>query len=152
MNLAPFFIGMSIIIGSSFGEDLKVKEKVFLSQFNQIQSVHLELIGTVRYSVFRFKRKLDSKFSKGKGTGEASNFGDSASTYCYKRELDMSEFEKQLLPDWIRNEKLIDFTYSCGDVSEDEKRKSFLGFAETNCQCLDFTFENEVKTPWQRKW
>ncbi|GEM_PF-5899881 len=142
-----FFVGLPAL---TRGEDAKIKEKVFLSKYNTIQTLHMESIGTVKYAVFRFKRKLDSKLSKGKGAGEMSNFGDSASTYCYKKESDMSDFEKTLLPEWFKGEKELDLTYTCGEIGEEEKRKNFPGFAETNCQCLDFTFDVGRKGQWPK--
>lgn len=140
---------ISVMITSVLAEDEKLKEKIFLSQGNQIVSIHLATLGSTKYVALRFQRKLDSKLSKGKGAWEKTNFGDSSSTYCYKRELDMSEFEKTLVSDWVDNNKTVNFTYTCAELADDERRKSFLGFAETNCQCLEFTFDSkDVRRGW----
>ena len=139
----------AILTIQTFGDDVKIREKVFLSEGNQIIGIHSATLGTTKYVAFRFQKKLDSKMSKGKGVFEKANFGDSASTYCYKREMDMSEFEKGLVGEWIRNNKTINVSYSCGEIVEEDKRKLFPGFAETNCQCLDFTFNSkDVKPSW----
>jgi hypothetical protein len=141
MALSKILLGL--LIGTSLGicEDEKAKDKIFISQSNEIKTIHIGQIGTTKYTVIRWKRKLDIKNSKGKGVTEKSNYGDSASTYCYKKETDISDIEKQILIEAFKNGKPVTFSYSCGELAEEDKRKVFLGFAETNCQCLDFTFE-----------
>ena len=134
-----------------FAGDVKLTDKVFLSAGNTITAIQVSTSGADKYLVFRFKNRLDGRLSKGKGYFEKSTYGDSASTYCYKRLADVSDFEKNLLAEWAKAAKPVSVQYSCGEMTEDDKRKTFPGFAETNCQCLDFTFENNERasTPWK---
>ncbi|MDB5103164.1 MAG: hypothetical protein JWP91_853 [Fibrobacteres bacterium] len=140
-----------LFAASSFSEDEKLKDKIYLSRNNQIQTLQSSTLSNTKYLVFRLKKKLDGKNSRGKGYDEKSNYGDSASTYCYKKESDLAELEKTMISEWFTSNGSISIQYTCGDLQDEEKRKSFLGFAETNCQCLDITFENmnKTKSPWR---
>ena len=96
MKINAILICLVSILTLGFPEDLKVKDKIFISRANSIQSLYFGVNGTAKYAVFRFKKKLDSKLSKGKATDEIANYGDSASTYCYKKESEISGFEKEI--------------------------------------------------------
>ena len=149
MQIASWIALAGIFTIQTFAEDAKIREKVYLSESNQIIGIHSAALGSTKYVAIRLQKKLDSKMSKGKGAFEKANFGDSASTYCYKKETDMSEFEKSLISEWLRNNKTINVSYTCGEIIEEDKRKLFPGFAETNCQCLDFTFNSkDVRSSW----
>lgn len=122
-------------------EDEKVKDKVYLSKANQIARLGTPSVGGTRFIVLSLKNRLDGKNSKGRAPEESSNFGDSASTYCYAREADLSDMERELLVAWFQNGGSFNLLYTCGEALEEEKRKSFPGIAETNCQCLGFSFK-----------
>ena len=136
-------LGMVLASGShSAAEDEKIREKVYLSKENQIIRIGTPMIGNVRYLVVNFKNRLDGRNSKGRAPEEKSNFGDSASTYCYRKESELSGMEQSLLVEWFKSGGTLNVVYSCGEALEEEKRKGFPGFAETNCQCLDFIFKH----------
>ena len=134
-----------------FAEDEKIKDKVFMSRNNQIQTIQTSTLSNTKYLVLRLKKKLDGKNSKGKSYDERSNYGDSASTYCYKKETDLSEMEKTMIVEWFNSNGPLNLQYTCGEMLDEDKRKNFIGFAETNCQCLDITFENlnKMKSMWR---
>ena len=151
MKYSLCFGWILILAAFSFSEDEKLKDKIFVSRNNQIQTLQSSTLSNTKYLVLRLKKKLDGKNSRGKGYDEKSNYGDSASTYCYKKESDLSELEKTMISEWFTSNGSISIQYTCGELQDEEKRKTFLGFAETNCQCLDITFENmnKVKSPWR---
>ncbi|HKP94890.1 MAG TPA: hypothetical protein VJ385_03950 [Fibrobacteria bacterium] len=137
-----FLLVMSFgTVAQLHAEDEKVKDKSFINKGNEITKLGTSTNGTSKYVVLGFKNKLDSKNSKGKSTDEKSNYGDSSSTYCYKKESDLGDTERQLLVEWFKNNGPLNLVYTCGDPMEEEKRKTFAGFAETNCQCLEFIFK-----------
>ncbi|MEO6095960.1 MAG: hypothetical protein ABIW76_09820 [Fibrobacteria bacterium] len=56
--------------------------------------------------------------------------------------------EKPMLIEWIKGDAPVNLVYTCGEAMEEERRKSFPGFAETNCQCLEFSFIKAPRSLW----